>query len=148
MASESLSVTPNHVSYTVASVQRAINAFTQLLGAELLSCNAAANLHGIRGMTSLDVESLEIAFLQLGSQRIELLQFNPTLAVAPVTPNTPSFAHLAISVTDFDAFLAKARQFEFVPIGDAMRMLGGLDVGKRAIYLRSPDALVLEVIGI
>jgi hypothetical protein len=27
-------------------------------------------------------------------------------------------------------------------------MLGGLDVGKRAIYLRSPDALVLEVIGV
>jgi|688.fasta_scaffold64800_5 catechol 2,3-dioxygenase-like lactoylglutathione lyase family enzyme len=148
MAIESLSVKPNHVSFTVMNIQRALDVFIQLLGAELLSHNNAANLQGIRGMTALDVKSLEIAFLQLGSQRIELLQFMPMQEATALTPNTPSFAHLAISVADFDTFLAQARQFDLMPIGESMRMLGGLDVGKRAIYLRSPDALVLEVIGV
>ncbi|HCG52468.1 MAG TPA: hypothetical protein DEX10_03590 [Betaproteobacteria bacterium] len=148
MAIESLSVTPNHVSFTVMNIQRALDVFIQLLGAELLSHNNAANLQGIRGMTALDVKSLEIAFLQLGSQRVELLQFMPMQEATALTPNTPSFAHLAISVADFDTFLTQARQFDLMPIGESMRMLGGLDVGKRAIYLRSPDALVLEVIGV
>ncbi len=121
--------------------------FTQLLSAEVLSHARAANVEGIRGMTGLDVESLEIAFVQLGEQRIELLQFAPSKSEGQLSANTPGFAHLAITVSDLDAFLIEAGRFELVPIGSSMKMLGGSDVGKRAIYLRSPDAIVVEAIG-
>jgi catechol 2,3-dioxygenase-like lactoylglutathione lyase family enzyme len=140
-------VSANHVSYTVVDILRALRLFTQLLSADVLSHARAANMEGIRGMTGLDVESLEIAFVQLGEQRIELLQFTPAKSEVQLAANTPGFAHLAITVSDLDAFLIAARSFELVPIGSSMKMLGGSDVGKRAIYLRSPDAIVVEAIG-
>jgi catechol 2,3-dioxygenase-like lactoylglutathione lyase family enzyme len=147
MAQEKITVTPNHVSYTVADMHRALTLFTELLGAKEISRAQAANLDGIQGMTNLALESLDIAFLQLGPLKVELLQFAPTKAAPVLTANSPTFAHLAVTVTDFDAFLVEALGFDLLPLGHSMRMLGGADAGKRAIYLRSPDALVIEVIG-
>ena len=139
----------NHLSFTVANIEATLAFFCEVLGAELLSLSKAANPTGVRLLTGVPEAEVRFAFLGFGMQRIELVEYSSPADRQTFLPRPcdTGFAHLALNVTNVPMLIAKAAHYQFHPIGETIEMLGGVDKGKTATYLRGTDGLTLELIG-
>jgi catechol 2,3-dioxygenase-like lactoylglutathione lyase family enzyme len=123
--------------------------FRDALGAEVVSLGAPANPDGIRRITGVKDALTTIAFVRLGDHLVELVEYQePRGAGRPLPrPCDAGFAHLAVYVDDVTEAMGRTARFGYAPVGEVVEMKGGPDRGSRAVYIRGPEGITLELIG-
>ncbi len=123
-----------HVAIAVPDLDAAISTFGSILG------------RPISGRERVDSEQVTVAFFDLGSSRLELLE--PTAADSPVgrflSRRGPGLHHIALEVTDLDAVLERCRAAGLETVGEAPRPGAG---GRRVAFLHpgSTGGVLLEL---
>jgi catechol 2,3-dioxygenase-like lactoylglutathione lyase family enzyme len=138
----------NHTSFTVASLDRAIPFFCDLLGFELLS-RAPRGRALIERMTSIPGADVEIAFVRGPDHTIELIEYKAPAdrAASKARLCDAGAAHIALNVDDVSAAVDAAGAHEYQPVGEIIVIDDGPNRGRRVVYLKGPDGIVVEFIG-
>src|SRR2546428_6513788 len=139
------------IAVTVASVERSITFYSDVLGFEKVSDvevwgGAGERLLGVAGLR------LRVVGMRLGAERIELMEYL-TPRGRPIPDDSRShdrwFQHIAIIVSDMDRAYARLRAAGVDHVSPAPQRLpddnpkaGGI----RAFYFRDPDGHALEVL--
>lgn len=120
----SLIASIHHVSLIVADTERALVFYRDLLGLDVDPTRPSLGYPG--------------AWLKLGDQQIHLLELPNPDPVDARPPHGGRDRHLAVSVTDLDAVtkLLEAAEIDFTLSRS----------GRRALFVRDPDANALELI--
>ncbi len=124
----------DHVAIAVPDLEAAIATFTSILG------------RPVSGRERVDPEQVDVAFFDLGSSRLELLE--PTAADSPVgrflSRRGPGLHHIALAVPDIDAALDRCRAAGLETVGDAPRQGAG---GRQVAFLhpRGTGGVLLEL---
>ena len=138
----------NHTSFAVASLDRAIAFFRDLLGFELIS-RAPRGQALIERMTAIAGADVEIAFLRGPGHTIELIEYRAPAdrTAARARLCDAGAAHIALDVDDVPAAIAGAQAHGFQPIGEVIVIDDGPNRGRQVVYLKGPDHFVVEFIG-
>ncbi len=112
----------DHIAIAVEDLDAAISVFSKLLG------------RADAGKQHVSSEQVRLAFFELGTSRIELLE--PTGEDSPVghflRQRGPGLHHIALRVPDLDAALERCRAAGLQTVGEAPRRGGG---GRRIAFL-------------
>ncbi|MCW5924545.1 MAG: VOC family protein [Saprospiraceae bacterium] len=149
------------VSITVEDLAREVDFFVknldfQKIKEETLAGEEVAKLYGLPENTA----SVQIVTLQLGTEKIQLMDFSPTPALPgregdsrPVPPDTRSndlwFQHLAIVVSDMDAAYQRLLKNKVAHVSTSPQTLPDYlpnAAGIEAFYFRDPEGHNLELI--
>jgi len=137
----------NHIGFTVRNLDTAVAFLTECAGFTLLSregrpAGMAQRLTGVEGA------QVEIAFVQHGTLRVELLRFHaPDLADHPLpTPAHPAAAHLALDVEDIEAFMQRAAPYDLHLLGEILTIPALPNKGGKVAYACHPSGLCLELL--
>lgn len=123
-----------HVAIAVPDLEAAISTFASILGLP------------VSGRETVESEQVNVAFFDLGTTRIELLE--PTADESPVGKfldrRGPGLHHIALDVDDIDAALERCRTAGIDTVGAAPRTGGG---GRRVAFLHpgSTGGTLLEL---
>lgn len=123
-----------HVAIAVEDLDAAIAIFRAVLGLEA------------SGRETVESEGVRVAFFELGGPRIELLE--PTSPESPVgrflESRGPGIHHIAVSVAEIEAALARCREAGLETVGEAPRPGAG---GRRVAFIhpRSTGGTLLEL---
>lgn len=111
-----------HIAIAVADLEAAISNFTSILGLP------------VSGRETVESEQVKVAFFDLGTARIELLE--PTTDESPVGKfldrHGPGLHHIALDVDDIDSALDRCRAAGIETVGAAPRSGAG---GRRVAFL-------------
>ncbi len=140
-------VSTNHTSFTVSSLTRSIAFFEQVLGfaATPPSPRSKPVIQSITGVQDADVL---IAYLRGPDHSIELIEYvgpSDRSSVMP-RPCDVGFAHIAFDVTGIESLVESAAAFDVLPIGEITTVDQGPNKGGKAVYLRDPDGITVELI--
>ncbi|HEY3268984.1 MAG TPA: VOC family protein [Armatimonadota bacterium] len=141
----------DHLNIVVADIERSADFYTNILG---LKRGFGATLEGewIETATGLSPVRAQCVFVEPpeGGARIELLQYEtPEGAAIPANalPNTRGLRHLAFTVDDADALLARLKSagVELISPPIAVPFAVGSMGRKRLCYFHDPDGVLLEI---
>ncbi|WP_112323686.1 VOC family protein [Oceanibium sediminis] len=140
-----MTVTPNHIGFTVRKLDRSIEMLRDCFGFTLVErgprpAGMAQRLTGVSGA------EVEIAFLRTPGLLIELLSFQQPENAGPPRPNQPGAVHLALDLDDIDVALERAAHYGLCPLGEVVDIPAGPNKGRRVVYLQDADGLTLELI--
>jgi catechol 2,3-dioxygenase-like lactoylglutathione lyase family enzyme len=135
----------NHMSFTVADLDRMIAFFTEGLGFGLVS-RGTRDPRLISRMTAIPGADLEIAFVSLGGQRVELIAYRGPADRGQVRPRLCDVgaAHVGLDVDDADAAVAIAGRYGFTLAGEIVAIDAGPNQGRRVCYVRAGDGTTVE----
>jgi hypothetical protein len=140
----------NHTSFTVNGddFDRVLGMFTNGLGLPMAEKGPRdpLNMEKVVGVKGADVI---IAYVQAPGHRIELINYlKPDDRVCTKgRPCDTGFAHIAFDVTDIDAALKAAAQYQFLPIHEPLPVSAGPNVGNFCAYTRDNTGITVEFIG-
>lgn len=138
----------NAVASTVSDLDQAIAFYTEALGFSLIKEFTDSTGFGELAQSAGPVR---VALLQLGEERIELMQY--PAAGSPIPPDSQSndlwFQHMAIVVRDMDQAYEHLRRFSILPISSGPQTIpqdNPMAGGVRAFKFRDRDRHALELI--
>ena len=139
----------NHTSFTVADLDATIALFTEGLGFTLVS-RGPRDPGLISRMTGIAGAEIEIAFVALGRQRIELIAYRAPADRGHVRPRLCDVgaAHVGLDVDDVDAAVAIAARHGFRLAGEIIAIDAGPNKGRRVCYVRGGDGTTVEFLGL
>jgi catechol 2,3-dioxygenase-like lactoylglutathione lyase family enzyme len=137
----------NHTSFTVADMDASVRVFTRVLGFTLRD-RGPRDARLIGAVTGLGHADVEIAFLDGYGHTLELIQYRTPAdrGIARYRPCDVGAAHVALDVTDLDRMLAEVEAAGFARMGEVITVPAGPNRGRRAVYTRFGDDLILELI--
>lgn len=137
----------NHTSFTVADLDASIRFFEDVLGFTLRDRSPRDPLL-IGAVTGLGHADVEIAYLDGYGHTLELIGYRTPAdrARAVYRPCDAGAAHIALDTTDLDRLLAEVEAAGFRRMGEVITVPGGPNKGRRAVYTRSGDGIILELI--
>lgn len=143
-----LIVGTNHVGFTVSDMDRAIGMFTDLFGYTVVSRapRPSANVERVTGVQGADIVVAHLR--QPNMIGIELTVYSAPAERTRVQsrPCDTGFSHLTLDVSDLDAVVAAADKHRLRPMGEPITSVDGPNKGGRAIFLRDPDGITIELI--
>lgn len=136
-----------HTGITVRDLEASVAFWVQALGARLerrfeLGGTFAADVTGVPGA------SMEVAVVEVGGYRLELLQYLAPEHRDHLRPRPQDLGswHLALDVADLDQVAARCAEHGWRLRGAAATMPDGPRAGTRFAYLEDPDGAVLELV--
>ena len=137
----------SHTGITVSDIRKSMAFYRDVLGFEV---SEIFDCHGelFEGITGIDGVHMEIAYAEAPGHTIELLKYVSPGDCAPSTLRTchPGHMHLALMVEDIEAVADAAKAGGFEPMSPVIPTVkDGERKGWRAIYLRDPDGVVIEL---
>lgn len=137
----------NHTSFTVADMDASVRFFTEVLGFSLRD-RSPRDPELIGAVTGLGHADVEIAYLDGYGHSLELIEYRTPAArgQARYRPCDAGAAHIALDVRDLDRLLAEVEAAGFARMGEVITVPGGPNKGRRAVYTRSADGIILELI--
>ena len=143
----------HHFSFSVTDLDRTIEFYKEVLGVAVRSRGQnryetlGTALFGTKWGVNQPQADLEIAFLELGGNRIEFIEYkDPKTRPYHKNPSIAGSAHLALRVDDIEGMRKKieAAGVEFhSPINTYMEEGKG---EMKWCYFRDPDGIVLELV--
>ena len=136
----------NHVSFTVADLQRSIGFYRDGLGLEQKS--RISRVDGfVSKVIGMPAAHLEIAHMGAGNCSIELIQYLAPRGqkIDTRTCNVGS-AHVCFNVDDFHGLLKRAVAAGGKLVGTPTPIPDGPNAGRLAVYLEDPDNNTIEFV--
>jgi catechol 2,3-dioxygenase-like lactoylglutathione lyase family enzyme len=137
----------NHVSFTVTDMERSFRFWTETL------CFEAAPPSDRSGgwqerMTGVAGARLRIAHLHGYGAHVELIQYLDGAAAraSPAPPNAPAAAHICLQVRSVEQAAAALLAAGASKQGDIAEVTTGLVMGAKAVYLRDPNGILIELV--
>jgi catechol 2,3-dioxygenase-like lactoylglutathione lyase family enzyme len=136
-----------HTGITVSDLDRSIAFYREVLGQRV---SPKGRLEGpfFETLTGVAGARIDVAFVSASNHMLELLHFvTPERHEAPrMRPNDPGFLHICLKVKDIEQIVAAIRRYGFEGTSAILTVPGGPAKGMRAIYVRDPDGVCLELI--
>lgn len=137
----------NHTSFTVSDLERSLAFFREVLGFEVTS-KAPRGTEVAEHITGVAGADIVVAYVQGPGHRLELIEYlgpDDRGAVRP-RPCDVGFAHIAFNVDDIDAAVEAAAGHGVLPLNPPLTVDRGPNKGGKAVYLRDPDGITIELI--
>lgn len=137
----------HHTGYTVADLDRSVAFYRDLLGCEVLGINERKGGY-LAAVVGYPDAHVRMAHLRVaGSPHIiELFQYlAPEPAALELEPRKIGAAHLCFLVEDLEATYARLLEAGVDFISTPVDVDAGANAGGRALYLRDPDGIPLEL---
>ena len=137
----------NHTSFTVSDLNRSIAFFRDVLGFTATP-KLPRSKSVIQSITGVDEADVMIAYLCGPGHTLELIEYlgPPNRSEVRPRPCDVGFAHIAFDVEDIDAILTLSLEHNVFPIGQVTTVDQGPNQGGKAVYLRDPDGITVELI--
>jgi catechol 2,3-dioxygenase-like lactoylglutathione lyase family enzyme len=138
----------DHIAFAVSDLQQSLGFYRDQLGLELVVHRVWREEY-VRRMVGIPDASLNIALLQLpGSSGLilELIEYEQPKGVPiPTQVYTPGNAHMCLRVNDIEALYTRlvAAGIEF--LSPPMAVTAGPNQGRKAVYLRDPDGIIVQL---
>lgn len=138
----------DHIAFAVSNLEQSLHFYRDQLGIPVILQRVWQEDY-VRQMVGIADATLNIALLQLpgpGGLILELIEYEqPRGAPIPTQVYTPGNAHMALRLNDIEALhtrlLAEGIQFLSPP----MAVTAGPNHGRKAVYLRDPDGIVIQL---
>lgn len=135
----------DHTGITVANLERSLAFWRDVLGFEFShqthqSGALASEITGVPGA------ELSLAVLKAPGHKIELLEYHapPDRVRAKLRPCDVGSVHVAFTVDNLDAVLARIAASGWKAAGTPHTLASGPNAGKRVVYVRDPDGTTIE----
>ena len=143
----------DHINIVVSDLERMVEFYTRLLGLRetkrVTICGdwVAATV----GLTGVHADVVYLEFTT--GPRVELVRYNKPTMDRPANvdkPQAPGLRHLAFTVSDIDALVARLRErgvrfFSDVQTVPSTQVTYANDVRKRLVYFQDPEGNLLEL---
>lgn len=134
-----------HTGITVSDLDRSVAFYRDVMGFPVTD---AIHLGGelAEQVTGVAEAQIDIVFVTAPGHTIELLRFVQPGdgARSALRPCDPGFFHLCFMVDDIERVVEAVRTAGYEPVGPVPTVQHGPKKGRRAIYTRDPDGVVLE----
>ena len=136
----------NHVSFTVADLDRSVEFYEKILGLPCVS-NAERDEEFSSAVTGIPGVMMKIAYMEAPNASVELIQYVKGEGEAlTTTTNQPGCTHLCFRVADYDEWLDRMAKNGVKMSGELCRVPAGPNKGCRVCYMPDPDGNHLEFI--
>jgi catechol 2,3-dioxygenase-like lactoylglutathione lyase family enzyme len=136
----------NHMSFTVADMDLAVRFWTEALGFEARSVSPRRGKWQEK-VTGVSGAELLVAHLYGYGAHIEFFQYTAGEKMTKrVDPNMPCAAHVCFDVADISKTWEKLLAAGAEPQGEIALVDNGPVKGLRAVYLRDPSGILLELV--
>lgn len=136
----------NHTSFTVANLERALEFWTKGLGFQAATVGERKGDWQAR-VTGVPGARIKVAHLFGYGHHMELIQYlNPPVVPLSLHPNLPGVGHICLEVTDIDKTLDRLVSLGGKTQGEVADVTDGSANGCRALYIRDPDGIIIELL--
>jgi catechol 2,3-dioxygenase-like lactoylglutathione lyase family enzyme len=138
----------DHIAFSVSSLEQSLHFYRDQLGLPVVVQRIWREAY-VRQMVGIPDASLNIALLQLPGQGgliLELIEYEqPRGEPIPTQLYTPGNAHMCLRVSDIEALYARlvAEGIQF--LSPPMAVTAGPNQGRKAVYLRDPDGIIVQL---
>lgn len=138
----------NHTSFAVENLDRALEFWTKGLGFQ------AARVGERSGdwqalVTGVPGAAIKVAHLFGYGHHMELIQYlHPHVAASSPAPNLPGVGHICLEVRDIQGTLDRLLSLGGKTQGEVATVTDGVMKGSRALYMRDPDGIIVELVEI
>lgn len=135
----------DHTSFTVPDLDRAVAFWTTIMGFAVSSIGpredpAFASIVGVPGAR------LRVAHLLGHGHHMEFIEYvAPKGAARPASPNDATCAHVSLMSDDIEADVARMLAAGAALQGAVTTVTSGPYKGARAVYIRDPNGVVIEL---
>ncbi len=153
----------DHIAFVVKNLDREIEFYRDILGLEFI-LRRIWDEDYVRQMVGIPEAVLDIALFKLpgedgsplskdgsltpgkGDAMLELIEYiKPKGATTDERPNTPGNAHIAFLVTDIDSVIDRLRKANAVFISEPLQASAGPNKGRKVVYVRDPDGIIIQL---
>jgi catechol 2,3-dioxygenase-like lactoylglutathione lyase family enzyme len=140
-------VVASHTGVTVSDIDKAIHFWRDIMGFEVTPKMRRSGPFFER-LTGVQGADIDIAYVTMPGHTIELLGYaRPAEKIRnTLRPCDPGSLHFCLTVEDMDGTLEKLREGGFIAINPAQTVAEGPRKGARAVYTRSVDGVIIELI--
>ena len=134
-----------HMSFTVASLDRAVQFWTEGLGFKVASVSERTGDWQAR-VTGVPGAQLKVAHLFGYGHHMEFIEYLQAAdnSVA-LQPNMAGVAHVCLEVEDIEKTIKTLATLGAAPRGELIEVDSGPFKGCRAIYMRDPNGVIIEL---
>jgi len=139
-------IATDHTGLTVASLDRSLTFWRDVLGFEL-SHRAHHTGELASEVTGVPGAEISIAVLKAPGHRIELLEYHAPSDRKRVDlrPCDVGSVHVALTVDDLGAVLSMIAAAGWSAVGKPQVLETGPNAGRRVVYVRDPDGTTIEL---
>lgn len=142
-----------HMGFSVTDIERAIAFYGDALGLQLRHRQIQENAY-TNQLVGYPDASLNVAQFTIpggpphrSGHVLELIEYvRPTVQPVPTENARVGTPHLALEVTDIDELRPKLEAAGATFLSDPVAIATGINRGGRAVYLRDPDGITLELV--
>ncbi|PYV87958.1 MAG: hypothetical protein DMG05_16530 [Acidobacteria bacterium] len=134
-----------HMSFTVASLDRAVQFWTEGLGFKVASVSERTGDWQAR-VTGVPGAQLKVAHLFGYGHHMEFIEYLQAAGNSvALQPNMAGVAHVCLEVEDIEKTIKTLATLGAAPQGELIEVDSGPFKGCRAIYMRDPNGVIIEL---
>lgn len=136
----------NHVSFTVADLEKSVQFYGDVLGLECISL-AERDEEFSSAVTGIPGAAMKIAYMKAPNCSVELIRYTSGEGTPLVTAtNQPGCTHVCFNIAEYDAWMERMKSCGVRMSGELCLVPAGPNKGKRVCYMLDPDGNHLEFI--
>jgi glyoxylase I family protein len=138
----------HHVGITVTSLETSLRFWIDILGFELVGRDELQDRDFVRDVTGVRDGSIALAMLAKGPHVVELLEYKTAFGRKALAFQAcdSGASHIGLMVKDVDALLSVAATHGWVAFGTPQVVAKGPWEGRRVVYLKGPDNVLIELV--
>lgn len=148
MREDASGIAVHHVGITVTSLETSLRFWIDILGFDLVGRDVLLDRDFVREVTGVHDGSIDLAMLAKGPHVVELLEYKTALGRKTLAFQAcdSGASHLGLLVKDVDALLCVAASHGWVAFGPPQIVAKGPWTGRRVVYLKGPDNVLIELV--